>query len=254
MTVPGHQAAALAPATPRARPEAESAAEYLPLVERVARRMVRRLPSHVRVEDLVSAGVVGLLEAMERFDPARPTEFERFAEFRIKGAILDELRRRDLMARDARVEAKAIERALEQLAAELGREPEEAELASHLGLSVDDLRQKLGRLTPVTVVSLDDLTHERLEAVGASPFEETAKRELHEQLAVALDKLSERHQLVLQLYYVEEFTLRQVGEVLEVTESRVCQILSEATLRLRTFLKLAMPDLVMPTRRGGEDG
>ena len=140
-------------------PEAEKAlrpaADYLPFVRRIVLRLVRRLPSYVRVEDLIGAGVVGLLEAMERYDPTRVTDFETFAEFRVKGAVCDELRRRDLMARDARIEAKRIETTIQALTQELGRQPEDHEVANTLELSVDDYYSKLEKLAPVRVLSFD---------------------------------------------------------------------------------------------------
>jgi RNA polymerase sigma factor for flagellar operon FliA len=210
--------------------------EYLPFVKRVAQRLARRLPSHIALEDLISAGVVGLLEAMSRYDSSRVTDFEKFAEFRVKGAILDDLRRRDLMARDARLESKNIESAVQELTKELSREPEEEELASRLDLSVPDLRKKLEKLTPVRVVSFTDVYPMNTPTEDDSPFEEYAKKQKLEQLAGAIGKLGERHQQVLQLYYQEDLTLKDIGYVLSVTESRVCQILSEATLRLRAIL------------------
>ena len=219
------------------RPGLKPAASYLPFVRRVVLRMARRLPSHVRVEDLMGAGFVGLLEAMERYDPRRVTDFETFAEFRVKGALLDELRRRDLMARDARLAANQFEHAVAALARELGREPEEVEIAEHFGLPVEELRQRLERLTPVQVVSLDDATDAAFPSLTESPFDATARQEMLERLVIAISKLGERHQQVLQLYYREDLTLREIGLVLEVTESRVCQILTEATLRLRVLLR-----------------
>ena len=210
--------------------------EYLPFVKRVAQRLARRLPSHIALEDLISAGVVGLLEALNRYDTSRQIDFEKFAEFRVKGAILDELRRRDLMARDARLESKNIENAVQDLTKELSREPEEEELADRLELSVPDLRKKLEKLTPVRVVSFTDVYPMNTPADDASPFDEYAKKQKIEQLAKAIGKLGERHQQVLQLYYQEDLTLKDIGYVLSVTESRVCQILSEATLRLRAML------------------
>ena len=211
-------------------------AQYLPFVRKVAQRLARRLPTHVSLEDLISAGVVGLLEAMERYDSSRVTDFETYAEFRVKGSILDELRRRDMMARDARLEAKKIEKVITKLTNELGREPEEEEVSACLGLSVEELRQKLERLTPVRVVSFNDLYPGTAIAANDDPFLCAERTELSERLSKAIRKLSERQQQVLQLYYKEELTLREIGEVLSVTESRVCQIVSEATLRLRVLL------------------
>lgn len=218
------------------KPGLRPVASYLPFVRKVAQRLSRRLPTHVSLDDLVSAGVVGLLEAMERYDAQRVTDFETYAEFRVKGAILDELRRRDLMARDARLEAKNIEKALNELRHIVGREPEEEEVAAHLDLDVTALRSKLERLTPVRVVSFSDLYPTNAPANSDSPFEEVARIELLERLGKAISRLTARHQQVLQLYYREELTLREIGEVLSVTESRVCQIVSEATLRLRALL------------------
>jgi len=202
----------------------------------VAQRVARRLPSHVALDDLLSAGVVGLLESMERYDPERVTDFETYAEFRVKGAIIDELRRRDLMARDARLKAKQIEEVIRRLRQELGREPEEHEIAKRLDISAEELRTKLQKLTPVRVVSLSDLQPNRGAVENRTPFDDVARSELLMRLEQAIARLSERHQQVLQLYYKEELTLREIGEVLSVTESRVCQIVSEATVRLRSLL------------------
>ena len=217
------------------------AAEYLPFVQKVARRMSRRLPSHICFDDLVSAGVVGLLEAMERYDAAKVDDFTSYAEFRIKGSILDDLRRRDVMARDARIKSKQIESGICELRSELGREPEEHEIAEKLGYEVEELREKLQKLTPVRMVSIDDVNVEPGVSHNLSPFDKFAKKELIGRLAEAIRTLSERQQQVLHLYYREDLNLREIGEVLGVTESRVCQILSEATLRLRTLL--AEPEL-----------
>ncbi|MBI5509021.1 MAG: FliA/WhiG family RNA polymerase sigma factor [Deltaproteobacteria bacterium] len=212
--------------------------DYLPFVRKVVSRLARRLPSHVRIDDLMGAGVVGLLEAFDRYDPTRVTNFETFAEFRVKGALLDELRRRDLMARDARLAAKQIERSIAALTVKLGRPPEEAEIALHLQLSVGELRARLQKLIPVQVLSLDEVREATLASRGLDPFEAAARAELSERLAGAIDGLPQRQRQVLQLYYREELTLREIGTVLGVTESRICQILSETTLRLRAVLGL----------------
>ena len=219
------------------------AAEYLPFVQKVARRMSRRLPSHIVFEDLVSAGVVGLLEAMDRYDAAKVDDFKSYAEFRIKGAILDDLRRRDVMARDARIKSKQIEAGICELRSELGREPEEHEIAGKMGFEVEELRDKLQKLTPVRVVSISDMSVDPTVSHHASPFDSFAKKELVGRLAGSIRKLSERQQQVLHLYYREDLNLREIGEVLGVTESRVCQIVSEATLRLRTLMGVAKDEV-----------
>lgn len=213
-------------------------AEYLPFVKKVAHRLARRLPSHVGLEDLIGAGVVGLMEAMSRYDASRMSGFEKFAEFRVKGAILDELRRRDMMARDARLESKSMQKVISELAQDYGREPDEDEVASHMGLSITEYREKLEKLTPVRVVSFTDVFPNNAPDLDDNPFEEFAKKELVQTLAKAIEKLTERQQQVLQLYYLEDLTLKEVGSVLSVTESRVCQILSEATVRLRSIMKV----------------
>ena len=212
--------------------------EYLPFVKKVAHRLARRLPSHVGLEDLIGAGVVGLMEALNRYDPSRMSGFEKFAEFRVKGAILDELRRRDMMARDARLESKGLQRTIGELAQEFGRQPEEEEVAEYMGISVEEYRSKMEKLTPVRVVSFTDVFPVNTPDKQANPFDEFAKKELVGKLRDAIGKLSERQQRVLQLYYIEDLTLKEIGGILDVTESRVCQILSEATIRLRSIMRL----------------
>lgn len=210
---------------------------YLPLVERIARSFLRKVPSHVTAEELVSAGVVGLLEAADRYDSSRGIPFDRFASSRVRGAILDDLRRRDLMARDARSESKKLEHAMDSLTASLGRAPEEAELANELGIEVDALRERLERLAPVQTVGLSEFLEPASDQ--ASPDSTVARAQLIDAVTAALEHLKPRHQQVLALYYYEELTLKDIGIVLEVTESRVSQILTEATLKLRTHLRRA---------------
>lgn len=210
--------------------------QYVPLVRKIATRIARRLPSHIRFEDLVGAGIVGLMQASQRYDATKVSRtFEQFAEFRIKGAIYDELRRRDLMSRDARTEAKKLERAVQGLAAKLGREPNEDEVAQEVGMDTEALRETFAKLIPVRVVSTDDSTSWDVEN-GPSPLEAFEKGELRQKLAGAIGKLSERQQQVLSLYYMEECTLKQIGELLNVSESRVCQVIGEITVRLRALM------------------
>ncbi len=229
----------LQPDAPASMPQ--SAVHYLPLVHKVARRLGRRLPAHVCLDDLISAGVVGLLEAMQRFDPARATQFPSYAEFRVKGAILDELRRGDMMARDARTEVKRVEQIIQTLTHDQGSVPSEEELAQALGVSLTDLHGKLEKLMPVRVCSFDE-EGARLCAGDDSPFERASSVQVRERLIAALDELSERQRQVLHLYYMEDLTLRQIGKVLEVSESRICQIMSAATLQLRVLVKARLKD------------
>ncbi len=215
-----------------------NAVEYLPLVQRVVRRLGRRLPPHVTLEDLLGAGVIGLLESMQRFDPSRATEFSAYAEMRIRGAILDELRRGDLMARDARTEAKRIEQMMSQLMQRLKRPPTDEEVAEALHIDLPTLHQKLEKLAPVRLKSFDDMDGAWFASATLSPFENAARAQTRERLVAAITQLSERQQQVLHLYYQEELTLREIGVVLEVTESRVCQIMAAATLSLRASLRI----------------
>ena len=159
-----------------------SVQEYLPFVKKVAMRMAKRLPSHVAFEDLMSAGVVGLIEAMNRYDPDKVSEFEKYAEFRVRGHP-NKLRRRDLMARDARLESKNLEAVID--GKEYGRSPEEEEIAERLDLSVDELRTKLEKLTPVRVLSFTDVFPASAPSDEPNPFDLFAQQELLEHLAKA---------------------------------------------------------------------
>lgn len=211
----------------------QAATQYLPWVGQIVRRLARRLPAHVALDDLVSAGVVGLLEALRRFDPGRGHAFATFAERRIRGAVLDELRKSDMMARDARRESKRIERALGLFAARYHRQPSEQEAADALGLSLAEYVRKLEVLVPVRLNSFDEESSGGGYSGETNAFEKIHGRQTRERLARAIEQLGKRQQQVLHLYYRKECTLREVGEILEVTESRACQILAGATLQLR---------------------
>ncbi len=221
-------------------------ADYLPFVRKVASRMARQLPSHVSLDDLVGAGTLGLLDAMRRYAPDRGTRFETFAEFRIKGAILDELRRYDMMARNARLTSKKIAREIQALTARLGRPPEEHEIAQAMDMTVRDYRALVQRIGHVRVVSLDDLSSggadgqgRRFELPGrdAGPEEHAARRQMIEHLHRVIEKLPPRQQMILDMYYQRGMTLKQIGMDVGVTESRVCQIVGEATKKLRVLLR-----------------
>lgn len=209
---------------------------FLPMVERLARKLARRLPAHIEVADLVGAGVLGLMEALQRYEPAREVSFASYAAFRVRGAMLDELRRRDLMARDARRETKQIQGVITALRAQLGRSPEDQEVAEALGSELGSFLRRLEKLAPVQIYSLED---EDIDVRLHSPcaFEEVNKTQLKKRLVTALGRLGERTQRVLHLYYQEDLTLREIGEVLEISESRVSQIMSKATLELRALLR-----------------
>ncbi|RMG97043.1 MAG: FliA/WhiG family RNA polymerase sigma factor [Deltaproteobacteria bacterium] len=220
-------------------------ADYLPFVRKVASRMARQLPSHVSLDDLVGAGTVGLLDALRRFSPEHDTKFETFAEFRIKGAILDELRRYDMMARNARLATKKIARNVQRLTGRLGRPPTEEEIAESLAMTVRDYRALVQRLGSVRVVSLDELgpaanddrpARFEPESRLPGPEEWTADRQMHAKVHAAIDHLPDRQREIVRMYYFEGMTLRQIGEVFGVTESRICQIVGDAHKKLRRIM------------------
>ena len=218
----------------------EYAAKFFPYIEKVARRLARRLPAHVEIDDLISSGVIGLMEAAERFDPKRVDRFEAFAEFRIRGAMLDDLRSRDTLSRDMRRLSNELRDATRRLEAQLGRTPDQEEIAKRLGVGVDELYARQQKLSGSSVVGIDDAGPDLLERTGdqtaADPFEQTSRHEMTERLVAGIGHLPEKMQQVLSLYYSENLNLKEIGAVLGVTESRVCQIHGEATKRLRDSL------------------
>jgi RNA polymerase sigma factor for flagellar operon FliA len=216
------------------RPEA-----YLPLVRRIAMRAVRSLPSSVSLDDIVSAGWVGLSEAYRRRVPDITEEsFEAFASYRVRGAILDYLRSLDPLSRKLRGASRRITDAVATLTQRTGRQPEESDIAAELGLELDAYRDLLREIGEAGLVRLDiDLVDPSSQ--DPSPEAAVMKRDLAERVARIVDSLPERLQTVLGLYYQEECTLREIGEVLGVTESRACQIHAEAIHRIRAALELS---------------
>ncbi len=216
----------------------------LPLVRRMAYRMVRRLPPNVDVDDLVGAGHEGLLKAVESYDPQRHDRFESYAELRIRGAILDELRAADPMTRHGRRKLAEVSRTISALRQQLGREPEPDEIAHRLGMSLESyhrLTESLARgpaLGRLGETEGDDLADDRSD----DPHSAYEQQQMRRQLAEAIRKLPERTQIVLALYYQEECTQAEIGRILGVTESRVCQILGEAAARIRGLLGIDVPD------------
>jgi RNA polymerase sigma factor for flagellar operon FliA len=192
------------------------------------------------MDDLVSAGVIGLMEAADRFDPMRVDRFEAFAEFRIRGAMLDDLRARDTLSRDMRRLSNELREATRKLESELGRTPDQEELAETLGLDMNELHHRQQKLSGSQVVGIDDAGPDFLDRTtdltSPDPFEVTSHREALGILVAGIDDLPEKMQQVLSLYYCENMNLKEIGEVLGVTESRVCQIHGEATRRLRETL------------------
>jgi RNA polymerase sigma factor for flagellar operon FliA len=223
---------------------------YSPMVKFVAGRLGAGLPSHVEDADLISYGLMGLIGAIERFDPERGIKFETFAMTRIRGAIIDELRSLDWVPRSVRSRAREIETAQSALEHELQRAPSEAELAAKLGVGEDELQASLLEIANSSVYALDELWTisdssgdqvsllDTISDPGAEdPQESLATSEVKDRLTEALASLPEREQLVVALYYYESLTLREIGEVLGVTESRVSQLHTKAVMRLRSALQ-----------------
>ncbi|HLX21121.1 MAG TPA: RNA polymerase sigma factor WhiG [Gaiellaceae bacterium] len=222
---------------------------YAPLVKYVAGRLGSGLPAHVDDEDLVSYGLLGLIGAIERFDPDRDVKFETYAIARIRGAIIDELRALDWVPRSVRSRARDIERAIAELESKLGRAPTDEEIAGKLGITDEELNESLSEISRSSIAALDELwtvsgsggdqvalidTIEDTEA--PDPQGSLSQTELREAIADAIARLPEREKLVVTLYYYEELTLREIGEVLGVTESRVSQLHTKAVLRLKARL------------------
>jgi RNA polymerase sigma factor FliA len=223
---------------------------YAPLVKYVAGRMSSGLPSHVEEADLISYGLLGLIAAIERFEPEREIKFETFAITRIKGSIIDELRSLDWVPRSVRTKAREIEKVNARLEHQLQRAPADQEMATALGMSVDEFQESLVRITGSSVVALDELwtvsdasgdqvslldTIEDPQAVD--PAAEVDTTDVRDRLAGAIAALPEREKLVVALYYYENLTLREIGDVLGVTESRVSQLHTKAVLRLKSRLQ-----------------
>ena len=222
---------------------------YAPLVKYVAGRLGSGLPAHVDEGDLVSYGLLGLIGAIERYDPDRDVKFETYALARIKGSIIDELRAMDWVPRSVRSRARDIERAIGGLEAKLGRAPTDEEVAKQLGMSEEELDESLSEIGRSSIAALDELWTvsasggDRIALIdtledthGPEPQSALAETEMREALGEAISRLPEREKLVVTLYYYEELTLREIGEVLGVTESRVSQLHTKAILRLKARL------------------
>jgi RNA polymerase sigma factor for flagellar operon FliA len=222
---------------------------YSPLVKYVAGRMSSGLPAHVEEADLISYGLGGLISAIDRFDLTREIKFETYAISRIRGAIIDELRTLDWVPRSVRARAREFERANVKLEARLQRAPTDEEMSSELGITVDDFQEALLQISTSTIVALDELwsvsdsTGDSVSLLDTIPDRGAPdpqavvdQSELRDRIADAIAALPEREKLVIALYYYENLTLREIGEVLGVTESRVSQLHTKAVLRLRSKL------------------
>jgi RNA polymerase sigma factor for flagellar operon FliA len=219
--------------------------EHLPIVRFVARRIHERLPQHVPFEDLHSAGVVGLMDAMGKFDPSKQVKFRSYAQFRIRGAILDSLRSLDWSSRGLRRSGRAIEQAIQTLTAQLGRSPTEIEVGDELHIGLESYQQLLGELRGLEIGTLhtkrwEDSGEEELVYLPNRPQDDPLFRYLHaemrERLTQAIEDLPERERLVMTFYYYEEMTMKEIGIILGVLQARVSQIHASAVLHLRARL------------------
>lgn len=229
--------------------------EQIPAVRFIARRIHLRMPKHIALQDLFSAGVVGLIDAASKFDPSKQVQFSTYAQFRIHGAILDMLRESDWGPRELRRKGRVVQQAMETLTARLGRAPIEEEISSEMGISLTEYQHLVGELRGLEIGSLnvergEESGEEELVYITGRPEDDPLFRCLHgemrQRLVAAVDDLPERERLVLTLYYYEELTMKEIALVLGVVESRVSQIHASAVLRLRTNLA----DLGPRERRG----
>ena len=220
--------------------------EHLPMVRFLARRIHERLPQHLEIDDLYSAGVVGLMDAFSKFDPTKKVQFRSYAQFRVRGAILDSLRTLDWSPRELRRKGRAVEEAIRVLTGKLGHAPSESEVAEQLGVSLDSYQQLLGELKGLEIGTLhlernENSGEEELAYIPGNPDDDPLfnclRGEMEGRLTDAIQGLPERERLVMTLYYYEEMTMREIGLALGVVESRVSQMHASAVVHLRSALK-----------------
>ncbi|MES2877252.1 MAG: RNA polymerase sigma factor FliA [Pseudomonadota bacterium] len=221
--------------------------QYQPLVRRLAHHMMAKLPANVQVDDLIQVGLIGLSEALTRYEVAQGVQFETFATQRIRGAMLDELRDNDWMSRGSRKSQKEIEQALRRLEHKLGRTPLESEIAADLGLSLVDYQTLLGKVRGTQLVYLEDMARGNEDDdcfldrhVGDSevdPINMLRDQRLKQALVAAIKNLPEREQFIMSMYYEQDMNLKEIAAVLDVTESRICQLHSQSIARLRAKMR-----------------
>lgn len=223
--------------------------KYAPLIKYIAHRLAMRLPAHISIEDLISAGAIGLMDAVNKFDPGKRVQFSTYAEYRIKGAMLDELRALDWVPRSVRQKMSRLDKAYTRLQKEKGRPVEEEEVAEALGLDLEGFYGLLNDTNGVAFLDIDhvprkltglneeDLLQLLMDDESRDPAFQLTFMELKTALAQTIDKLTQKEKTIIALYYYDELTLKEIGQVMGFTESRICQIHSKVILKLRTQLK-----------------
>jgi RNA polymerase sigma factor for flagellar operon FliA len=220
--------------------------QYSPLVRRLAHQLIAKLPANVEIDDLIQVGMIGLNDALSRFDPAQGVQFETFATQRIRGAMLDELRGSDWMSRGDRKHQRMIETAVHKLEQKLGRAPSETEIAAEMGLKLAEYQELLGKVRGTQLVYLEDMSGDdgdedfldrHMVDADANPLGRLSDRKMREALVAAIENLPQREQYVMSMYYEHDMNLKEIAAVLGVTESRVCQLHSQSIARLRTRMR-----------------
>lgn len=222
--------------------------KYAPLVKTIVGRIAYKLPIDAsNREDLINVGIIGLMEALDKYDHKRNVQFETYARFRIRGAILDELRARDWVPRSVRNKDSKLEKAFQALKKTLGRQPDEYEVSKYLGLDLEQYYKLLDETKGISLISQEDLSPEALELENRAdlngapehnnPMDIVAGKELQQKIKSIIEELPKKEKIVISLYYYDEMTMKEIGCVLDLTESRVCQLHTQAILRLRGAVK-----------------
>lgn len=228
--------------------------EYAPLIKYIAQKIAARLPANIELDDLISSGVIGLMDSIDKYDASRDNKFKTYAEFRIRGAILDELRAQDWVPRSVREKAKQLERCYSKLEQKTGRHATDEEVCEELGISQDEFHDLLNQVRSVSLISYDDIsnfskTDKRLihgygeNSKSATPFSEVNHAVFKKMISDSIGELPEKQRLVLSLYYYEDLNLKEIGRVLDVTESRVSQLHTQAIIKLKSKLRKHLDEL-----------
>jgi RNA polymerase sigma factor for flagellar operon FliA len=220
--------------------------QYSPLVRRLAHQMIAKLPANVEIDDLIQVGMIGLTDALTRFDAGQGVQFETFATQRIRGAMLDELRGADWLSRGTRKQQRDIESAVHRLEQRMGRAPHESEIAKEMGMELADYQEMLGKVRGTQLIYLEDMSGEdgdndfldrHVTDEGNDPLSLLQDHRMRHALVEAIKNLPEREQYVMSMYYEQDMNLKEIAAVLGVTESRVCQLHSQSIARLRVKLR-----------------